>query len=524
MVAQSDLSMVAAAFQSAEVQVDGQRYPYRLLEPLPLQRGQQRPLVVFLHGAGERGEDNMSQLRWLPELMARDDRRKQFPCFLLAVQCPKDEQWVDVPWGDSKPRATPRIASRAMRAVQRALASVMENPIVDRARIYVTGLSMGGYGTWDLVARDGHLFAGAVPVCGGGDPFVVREILGLPVEIWHAANDPVVPVARARMMVEQYRLLGVTARYFEESHAGHAVWQQAYADGCAIDWLFAQDQRQQRRGAWSEIAIIPRPDHIVRRAGTFAIHAGARCVVPVELRGLANYFLDNLPVEAALRPDMLSDVVSVAGDIVLRLDPGMDGVYELVIADKVLLKAKDQRAMCQGLAALSQALVSLPERAAPQGTFAFRRAPLVTTLCLEPLDGKWSLGSIRALLREAWLGSVDTICFRGSVERQCELRAYREFVVVAKRLGIGIEQQWPQSLLGEGDAPVVVARSGDAIGKTLAGVRRNRGMVVVVRSGKSEQMLLESRHLLAAAVEGALRGNGPVHVGGFLARLGARYR
>jgi dienelactone hydrolase len=521
-MAQSDLSSIVALFRAADVQVDGQSYPYRLLEPLPLQRTQQRPLLVFFHGAGERGDDNVSQLKWLPELMVRDERRQQFPCFLLAVQCPKTEQWVDVPWGESKPRVTPLQPSRAMRAVQQALAEVVQNPGVDPARIYVTGLSMGGYGTWDLVARQGHMFAGAVPVCGGGDPLVVRQSLGMPIEIWHAANDRVVPVQRARLMAEQYRLLGVSARYFEDPDAGHAVWQQAYADGHAIDWLFAQDQRQQRRGQWSGIAIIPRPDQVARRDGTFAIRVGSRCVVPVELRGLASYFLDQLSVEAVRRPGLVTGVQPVAGDIVLRLDPAMTSGYELDVGDFVSVTASNARGMRNALAALFELLSSLPGPMAPQGTFADSRAALETTLCLERPIRKWQFGPMGALLREAWLGSVDTICFRGGGQAQSELRAYREFAVLATRLGMEIKTVWPETVLQEGRA--AMATSGDAVAKVLSGVRGAAKVIVMVRSDKPPRMLLQARQLLAATAEGTMRGASPVHVGAFLARLGARYR
>jgi predicted esterase len=523
-MAQSDLLSIADSFRASEVQVDGHSYPYRLLEPLPLQRSQQRPLLVFLHGAGERGDDNVSQLKWLPELMVREQRRTQFPCFLLALQCPRGEQWVDVPWGEPDARKTPKIASRAMRAVQQALAKVMRNEGVDPARIYVTGLSMGGYGAWDLVARQGQLFAGAVPVCGGGDPMVVRQLLGMPIEIWHASNDSVVPVQRARMMAEQYRLLGVTPRYFEEPNAGHGVWKQAYADGHAINWLFAQDQRQQRRGAWCDVAIIPRPDSVVRRAGAFAIRAGARCVVPAEVRGLASYFLDYLPVGAVRRPGLVTGVDPVAGDIELRLDASMVGGYKLEISDRVRVTAPNARAMRNALAALFQALITLPGRGAPQGTFANSRAACATTLCLERPTRKWQLGPMGSLLREAWLGSVDTICFRGGGQAQSELRAYREFAVLAARLGIEIKTVWPEAALREGNADQALATSGDAIAKALSGARGVGKVIVMLQSDKPAEMLVQARQLLAATAEGVMRGAGPVHVGGFLTRLGARYR
>jgi len=137
---QGDLMQVAKSFTSDAVAVDGHSYPYRLLAPLPTKRDCDRPLVVFLHGAGERGGDNIQQLKWLPALLADAVRRKKYPCFLLAVQCPQGEQWVDVPFRETEPRALSKSASRAMRAVQAAVAKVLAQESIDLARIYLTGV------------------------------------------------------------------------------------------------------------------------------------------------------------------------------------------------------------------------------------------------------------------------------------------------------------------------------------------------------------------------------------------------
>lgn len=532
--AQGDLPAIADQFRVGEVTVAEQRYAYRLLEPLPAHRSQQQPLVVFLHGAGERGDDNIQQLRWLPELMVGEDRRERFPCYLLAVQCPAGEQWVDVPWGERQPRATPKRATPAMEAVLQALDELLADPGIDPARVYVTGLSMGGYGAWDLIVRRGDQVAAAVPVCGGGHPSIVRQTQGLPIELWHAANDTVVPVERARLMVAEMQLLGIVPRYFEDAHAGHAVWRKAYADGAAIDWMFAQDQRQQRRGAWSDVSIIPRPDVVERRPGWFALRAGARCVVPAELRGLASYFLDQLAVEAVRRPGLVTGVAATDGDLELVLQPEATERFVIDVRDRVRVIARDAAQMKQALAALFQLLRTLPGDRAPRGTFTQLRDRPAASLCLEKPTNPWSSGPMASLLREAWLGGVDKISFRGGAARQADLRAYREFAVHARRLGIQFDADWlesdakaatGQNRTDQGKAGLRKWVSGDAgLAATLADTRGAEELVVVIPAGAPADMLVQARQQLAAAAEGAMRRDGPIHVGAFLARLATMYR
>ena len=229
-------------FESRSVDVDGVRYPFQLLLPTASIDGPS-PLVVFLHGAGERGSDNSKQLTWLPLVMAGEPMRDEFPCHLLAVQCPLDEKWVDVPWGDSTPSAMPATPSRAMRAVVAAIEQVERDKPIDRSRVYLTGLSMGGYGAWDLAMRMPTKFAAVVPVCGGGDPSKAALLREVPVWIWHGDKDAAVPVARSRQMAEALESIGSQARYSELPGIGHDSWRQAYARDGALAWMFAQRQR-----------------------------------------------------------------------------------------------------------------------------------------------------------------------------------------------------------------------------------------------------------------------------------------
>src|SRR3954462_11480584 len=124
----------------------------RLLRPEPVIPGERYPLIVFLHGAGERGDDNLAQLKYLPEWMAAPDYRSRYPCFLLAPQCPARDWWIDVDWSGPSPRMTRAISSRLAPVIQMVDSLLADEP-VDAGRQYLTGISMGGFASWDLAIR-----------------------------------------------------------------------------------------------------------------------------------------------------------------------------------------------------------------------------------------------------------------------------------------------------------------------------------------------------------------------------------
>jgi predicted peptidase len=117
---------------------------------------------------------------------------------------------------------------------------MVENAGVDRNRIYITGLSMGGYGTWDAIARYPGFFAAAAPICGGGDPKTVDKFKSLPIWCFHGAKDPVVKVIRSREMIEALQKVGSNAKYTEYPEAQHDSWTQTYSNPELFDWMFAQ--------------------------------------------------------------------------------------------------------------------------------------------------------------------------------------------------------------------------------------------------------------------------------------------
>lgn len=247
----ADRDAVAAAarlYEERSVRVDEAGTPvafrYRLLLPdrtagdAPTPPRQ--PLVLFLHGAGERGSDNLVQLKYLPTWLADPATRRRHPCFVLAPQCRQDERWVDVSWADGVSTPQSVAPSVDLAAAVAALNDVLASEAVDTGRIYLTGLSMGGFGTWDLATRTPERFAAILPICGGGDERVAGRLAALPTWCFHGDADTAVPVARSRSMIAAVRAAGGRPVYSELPGVGHDSWTPAYRDPFVLDWLFTQ--------------------------------------------------------------------------------------------------------------------------------------------------------------------------------------------------------------------------------------------------------------------------------------------
>lgn len=219
----------------------GHKLHYRLLKPETVEPGKKYPLVIFLHGAGERGEDNTKQLVHGIADFAKPENRKARPCFLIAPQCPEFHRWVEVDW--SAPAHTqPANPSEPAALVLDLLAQLTRDLPIDTKRLYLTGLSMGGYGTWDLIARRPELFAAAVPICGGGDEATAPRIAKLPIWVFHGAKDGAVKPERSRNMIAAIEKAGGKPRCTEYPNEGHASWVPAYRDPEMHQWLFAQQR------------------------------------------------------------------------------------------------------------------------------------------------------------------------------------------------------------------------------------------------------------------------------------------
>ncbi len=215
---------------------DGAKLLYQLLEPADYGAEKKHPLLLFLHGAGERGTDNRAQLKWGRKMM--QTAADEFDCFVVVPQCPPGQKWVDVTWSKSAHKM-PAEPSTSMRLTLQVIETLQKRFSIDADRIYVMGLSMGGYGTWDAVQRWPKMFAAAVPICGGGDETSADRVV-TPVWAFHGGSDSVVPVQRSQKMIEALKAAGRKPKYTEYPGVGHNSWSAAFADPELFKWLFAQ--------------------------------------------------------------------------------------------------------------------------------------------------------------------------------------------------------------------------------------------------------------------------------------------
>ncbi len=216
--------------------------PYRLFVPANYDRTAAYPIVVYLHGGGARGRNNKKQLDEGAALAVSDEVQSIESSFVLAPQCPKGDQWVsaahDPPFTNYDQTKVPE--SDASKMVFEIIAALQGEFSIDANRIYITGASMGGSGSWDLITRHPGIFAAAAPVTGVNDPSRASVIASLPVWAFHGELDRVSPVENTREMVAVLRQLGSPIKYSEFQGVGHNSWTPAYSSIELYQWMFAQ--------------------------------------------------------------------------------------------------------------------------------------------------------------------------------------------------------------------------------------------------------------------------------------------
>lgn len=222
---------------------DGATLGYRLLKPEPYDPAKKYPLVLLMHGAGERGDDNAAQLKYGAALFLKPEVRAKFPCFVMMPQCPREQKWADIDWSSDTPTQTEKV-SAPMALVLTALDGLEKEFSIDPDRLYVGGLSMGGYGTWDLITRFPEQWAAAVPICGGGDKAVAAKAKAVPVWAFHGTDDRAVKIERTREMIAALDDAGAKPLYSEYPYVGHDSWNNAFAEPELLPWLFAQKRGQ----------------------------------------------------------------------------------------------------------------------------------------------------------------------------------------------------------------------------------------------------------------------------------------
>lgn len=221
---------------------------YRELLPENYNPQQKYPLVLFLHGAGERGSDNQAQLTHGSMMFTNPVNREKYPAIVLIPQCPKDYYWSfeKRPEGKLDINAFPADykISPILQAVKDLLDKYIAAGSVDTNRIYIMGLSMGGMGTFDMVCRFPDVFAAAIPICGGVNPERLKTTAGkVKFRIYHGDKDDTVPAENSRQAYRALKACGADVEYFEIVGCAHDSWNPAFNRSDFLSWLFEQKKR-----------------------------------------------------------------------------------------------------------------------------------------------------------------------------------------------------------------------------------------------------------------------------------------
>ncbi|RZM19763.1 MAG: phospholipase [Pedobacter sp.] len=219
---------------------------YRILFPENFDPLKVYPMVVFLHGSGERGNDNEKQLTHGGKLFLKEKVRKEFPAIVVFPQCSSDSFWANVAFGSAASGktlfnfATGGKPSKSMHALLGMLENLRDKPYVDKSRIYIGGLSMGGMGTFELLRRERKMFAAAFAICGGDNVANVRKYKKTPLWIFHGEKDDVVPVGLSTDIADQLKVMGVQPKINLYPNDNHNSWDSAFAEPELLPWLFSQ--------------------------------------------------------------------------------------------------------------------------------------------------------------------------------------------------------------------------------------------------------------------------------------------
>lgn len=210
--------------------------PYRLFVPQNYDRKKKYPLVVYLHGSGGVGDDNLKQIQggngYLIDFFTQAKSQTRYPAFVVAPQSAGDG-WIgsDI----SKPAPT-----RQLRLVVDLIGDLQRSYSIDGSRLYVAGQSLGGFGTFAIVSEFPQLFAAGVPLCGGADESKVLSIIKTPLWVFHGEKDEAVPVDSSRRIVAAIKKAGGNVKYTEYRGEGHNIWLKVVKEPELLSWLFAQ--------------------------------------------------------------------------------------------------------------------------------------------------------------------------------------------------------------------------------------------------------------------------------------------
>ncbi len=252
-------------FEKQTYTSDGYTLNYCVYEPVDLDKENDKvPLILFLHGAGERGSNNEWQLKNAILRVVGDDKNNEWSnSIVIAPQCPSStggntnsnvndpNKWAETPWTAGNYTQANVPESKPLHAVAELVKEYADYDYIDADRVYVVGLSMGGFGTWDIISRYPDLFAAAVPICGGGPIDKVDVLKNIPIYTFHGTADKSVPYSGTQAMYDSIVAAGGNKIIFQTYiGSGHSIWDNAITykgDGTSAypaleDWLFSQSK------------------------------------------------------------------------------------------------------------------------------------------------------------------------------------------------------------------------------------------------------------------------------------------
>lgn len=237
-------------FKEEKLIGNGDTLLYRVLYPKNFDKNTSYPLVFFLHGAGERGSDNTKQLTHGSTLFTNEKNRSFFPAIVVMPQCPQDDYWAQVKVDRSNYPIQldfqfEKGPTKAMGLVISLLEDFQKKRYVNKHQVYLMGLSMGGMGTYELLARKPKTFAAAIPICGAGDPEQVKNYaLKTPIWAFHGAKDNVVAPLHSFEMVTALLKQGAFPRFTVYDFANHNSWDPAFSEPDLLPWLFSHQLKK----------------------------------------------------------------------------------------------------------------------------------------------------------------------------------------------------------------------------------------------------------------------------------------
>jgi len=301
-VAEETAPLMAKDVMTKEIYVasDGTQLPYRLYVPTDYNPEKQYSFLLFLHGAGNRATDNEDQVRKNTGLLDRIingekvtyngeeiDSSKEF--IMVAPQCAPEKQWVDTPWGkmpDPSYNLDEIPQSQFSTAVTELINKMIASYNLNSDRMYISGLSMGGFGTWDLLMRYPDLFAAAIPMGGAADVSKAETLKNIPIWTFHQLQDPTVSAAGTLAMVKALTEVGAEIKFTPYFDGVHNAWTKGYAEPDMLQWLYSHTKSRNDVFSSGEAVTKGASDWA---KGEIAL-AAASGIMPIELK--ENYLAD----------------------------------------------------------------------------------------------------------------------------------------------------------------------------------------------------------------------------------------